>query len=99
MGYYTDYKLSWNGPGPSRYELIELTQEEDWEKNNQGFGLSETKWYQHEEHMLGISAKYHETLFKLDGEGEESGDVWRKFYKGGVMIKEWRVDATPPEEP
>lgn len=41
------------------------------------------RWYEHDEHMRRISKKYPETIFILEGEGEESGDIWKKYYLNG----------------
>ena len=35
--------------------------------------------------MLKLSLEFPEYVFILDGEGEESGDIWRSFYKNGKM--------------
>ena len=41
------------------------------------------KWYNHSEHMIQVSKKYPDAVFILSGEGEESGDLWKKYYKNG----------------
>ena len=41
------------------------------------------KWYDHDKTMRELSAQYPDVLFTLTGEGEEPGDLWVKYYKGG----------------
>jgi beta-glucanase (GH16 family) len=43
------------------------------------------KWYDHERHVAMISKKYPNVVFKLIGEGEESGDMWAKYFKNGMI--------------
>lgn len=43
----------------------------------------EIKWYESIEDLLKVSKAFPDTLIQVDGEGEESGDIWRTFYKGG----------------
>lgn len=44
---------------------------------------SELKWYNHNEHMIEVSKQFPDITFILDGEGEEHGDIWRKYYCNG----------------
>lgn len=48
-----------------------------------GDTAEECKWYEHDEDMRRFSKKYPNVLFILEGEGEESGDIWKKYYKDG----------------
>lgn len=43
------------------------------------------KWYEHEDDMKRLSKEFPEVVFQLNGEGEESGDVWVKYFKNGKM--------------
>lgn len=59
----------------SGYDLAEIVDEysDGW------------KWYEHEQTMRDISRVFPSVLFTLIGEGEESGDVWRKYFMDGKM--------------
>lgn len=41
------------------------------------------KWYENEEDMKKLSAVFPDVLFRLYGEGEESGDLWLCYHKNG----------------
>lgn len=53
------------------------------------------KWYDHEEDMIKISKKFPNLVFILDGDGEESGDIWREFYMNGNTYS-WRLFIERP---
>jgi hypothetical protein len=43
------------------------------------------KWYDHEEDMTSVSEKFNGILFVLYGNGEEVGDIWKKYFYNGQM--------------
>jgi hypothetical protein len=45
------------------------------------------KWYDYEKDMKAVSKKYPTTIFILEGEGEESGDIWKAYFLDGKMQK------------
>lgn len=50
-----------------------------------GSSSDSVKWYEHEEVMRKMSKDVRGLLFKLHGEGEETGDIWDKYFLNGKM--------------
>lgn len=50
-----------------------------------GETVDSVKWYSHEADMVNLSMKYSDIVFSLRGRGEEQGDSWFKYFKGGKM--------------
>lgn len=97
MGYCTTFRLNWAYLG-SRFcsepletqvsEAIAAAQEDGetlYGINPDGDTNEPCKWYKHESEMRKFSEKFPEVLFTLEGEGEESGDIWRKYFVNGKM--------------
>lgn len=84
MGYYTSYTLKCDN-----YEIIsQLREENDHAKyalDNNGEPRDDCKWYEHEKDLRIFSKKHPDVLFILEGEGEETGDIWKEYYKNGKM--------------
>lgn len=94
MGYYTNYELATSdGEVMSHIEGISI---------ESGYGNpfdDDCKWYEHEEHMREYSKKHPSVRFTLEGEGEESGDIWVKYFKGGLMQEcKARIEFDPFDE-
>lgn len=90
MGYYTRYRLEYDEkllPDNEVDNLIDIIDElpiHDYSDS--------CKWYEHEEEMVSISEQFPTILFILSGEGEESGDIWRKYFKNGkVQVAEAKI--------
>lgn len=52
--------------------------------------------YQHDKVMVAFSKRFPDVLFTLTGEGEESADIWKTYYKGG-KIQVAFAEITIPE--
>ena len=89
MGYYTCYELSVDSPDYYDLEIIAQFRKENenanWALGSDGSTNGECKWYDHEDEMREFSKKHPDVLFTLKGEGEESGDMWYKYFKNGKM--------------
>ena len=84
MGYYTRYELEVvEGNDELIGEFREDNENAQWAIDNYGDSEEECKWYTHGEDLTAFSKKHPEALFKLSGEGEESGDMWAQYFKNG----------------
>ena len=85
MGYYTKYELdTFNEIADFESVYNDLMNFLDSDSCGSPFEES-CKWYEHEEDMRKFSKKYPKIIFLLKGEGEQSGDIWRKYFKNGKM--------------
>lgn len=101
MGYYTTYNLEIM---PWSDEIIE-----DFRKTSEDakYGLDESgdsndgiKWYEHDNDMTKLSKKYPNHIFKLEGDGEENGDQWKKYYKNGeCQVCNAKITFDDPTDP
>jgi len=86
MGYYTSHKLE---VIEGDNELISILRGYEKEVAYAIGGNGETaescKWYNHESDLRRFSAIHPQALFKLSGEGEDSGDIWIEYYRAGKM--------------
>jgi hypothetical protein len=98
MGYYTNYSLEVKytddaGVVISDNRILEplyvieerLTQEIAAASGYTSPFKESIKWYDHEQELLSISKKYTNVLLILSGEGEEPGDLWKKYFWNGTV--------------
>lgn len=98
MGYYTDFSLEI--VSDSNHELLDDKKIEfedcvKWVESytDDLYGLKEmllngalnSKWYDHEDDLRLLSSNFIGVLFRLNGTGEEDGDVWQKYFLNGKM--------------
>ena len=55
----------------SEYPLIEL------------ISSDMNKWYDHYDEMIILSKEFPSLYFELEGQGEDSGDLWREYFHNG----------------
>lgn len=92
MGYNTYYDLKvYKGEKTIQEILSELNAEgkfshlDYYAVDDNGNSYEPCHWYDHELDMKGVSKIYPDTVFVLHGEGEESDDIWNKYFKNGKM--------------
>lgn len=88
MGYYTEHELEvLDGDTGLIQELLDDCEAAQYSIDSNGGTYDQSKWYSHERDMREFSKKHPKALFMLSGEGEESGDMWREYYRDGKMQK------------
>lgn len=96
MGYYTRYDGKVTGPSVLVNAFADKYEDEQ-EQGNYGFqpydfvrqeffGGESLTWYEHEKDILALSKEHPNLLFHLQGEGEESGDIWKKWFRNGKSV-------------
>lgn len=87
MGYYTDYRITVKHGSVDMDKLKEeMDQESGYEFENEGGYIASSdciKWYDWTPDMKKVSQKFPEVLIMVEGEGEESGDVWQCYFHNG----------------
>lgn len=84
MGYRTNYSLNWECDedktitvASDRYsnaDFLDTLLRDEF--------LDDVKWYEWESDMIALAKENPDVLFILDGDGEESGDIWEFRIKG-----------------
>lgn len=100
MGYNTSYRLEWSAvdelTGFKIGTAIGENEEMRYVMGSDGHSEDSGKWYDNEADMRALSLKFPGVLFTLHGEGEESGDVWKKYFRDGkAQICKARLDFPP----
>jgi len=49
--------------------------------------FDQMKWYGYNKDCIELSLEYPNLLFTLEGEGEESGDIWKAWYRNGKFVE------------
>jgi len=89
MGYSTTYTLEILNVNDSNkdaiYDFTDINEDASYAIDENGDTEESCKWYDHADDLKSFSKKYPDTIFKLSGEGEDSGDIWSKYFKNGKV--------------
>ena len=86
MGYYTRHELEIvKGDNDLIDKLRDVSEEATYALCSNGESEESCKWYTHQDELKKFSLSHPEALFKLSGEGEESGDIWHEYYQNGKV--------------
>jgi hypothetical protein len=91
MGYNTYYKISVDDDQLDNY-VGEINAVSKYDLTR---GESIT-WYDWQNDMQAVSKKFPDVVFRVDGEGEEAGDIWVAWFKNG-KVKKWRLVVSTPK--
>ena len=103
MGYYTYFKLEVTGDSPNLEAIAEkLSGISDYlfeVYDGEIVSGDCYKWYDFDAHMIKLAKAYPKFTFCLRGEGEESGDIWRSYYRGRKKPVRQHVELRFPDPP
>lgn len=84
MGYNTSHQLVVLEGDPNLIrKLREYSDEARYNLNDEGDTEESGKWYESAADMKKLSTEYPHALFQLDGQGDNSDDLWRQYWKNG----------------
>jgi hypothetical protein len=110
MGYYTRFtikiktkleKQNWLEIYDLNEAMFEVNEEHKHVFDNTGdeiYSDGGIKWYDYHEDMVKLSKMFPNLVLQVDGEGEETGDIWRTFWKNGKYQEAERVVTVEGEE-
>lgn len=53
------------------------------------------QWYDYEEVMAEVSARFAGLVLIISADGEDSDDKWREAWRNGVVIARWETPPAP----
>lgn len=101
MAYSTRYSLTWAEKGCASLDkfiadFIADNEEMSYCLDDEGDSRDDGRWYEHEKDMRALSTAIPFVRFTLEGHGEESGDIWRKYFLAGKMqVAKIKLDFPP----
>ena len=105
MGYYTTFSMTVDKDGDKIEDWIASHPEDifrdvfEYMDGGNWSSLESAKWYECDTDMAELSALFPDVLFAVTGIGEDTGDVWRTWYREGKILDKWIADIVIPEHP
>lgn len=95
MGYYTDYNVTITNLDNANQgiKIANMLDLREYDFSDDGTVMNfyfNSKWYDWKEDCVRVSLQYPKILIEVEGEGEESRDLWRARVQNGLCE---RVDA------
>ena len=89
MGYYTTYSLTLEeGPREQFQRMLEDIDAMMGDNEMSSFESINAKWYSYETDIKQLSLKYPDIIFRVNGDGEDSDDLWQDFWHNGKRFSE-----------
>ena len=89
MGYYTTYSLTLEeGPREQFQKMLEEIDAMMGDNEMSSFESINAKWYSYEKDIKQLSLKYPDIIFRVNGDGEDSDDLWQDFWHAGKCFSE-----------
>jgi len=89
-------------PESARQGISALREKNEWAQcalDENGGAEEAQKWYEHEDDLREFSKSPRPWLYVLSGEGEESGDIWKKDFRDGKMqVAKATIQCAPFDE-
>ncbi len=84
MGYYTNYKIELIRGNRKEFSslLNRLAEISQYPELKDGYADS-IRWYCWLENSIEVSKEFPNILFMIEGDGEDSDDIWRCYFKNG----------------
>ena len=88
MGYYTKHRITLSAPLPVDWNPDDGGDGSDPIRAGQTTGSMHGKWYDRTPDMVEMSNAHPEILFTIEGQGDETGDLWIEYWQNGRVQHE-----------
>ena len=89
MGYYTTFSLALEeGPREQYQRMLEDIDAIMGDNGMSSFESVNAKWYSYDTDIRELSLRYPDITFRVNGDGEDSDDLWQDFWHNGKRFSE-----------